>query len=313
MEYSKIINKAWQITYHNRTLWLFGLLLAFFAGGASSSTFNNFSFQNVNIVYINLLLRLDFDLLMLIVVILSSIGGIWVLAGVFIQPITIAAILGLEQELAEGYPINKKLGFQLGWSRWAVHIFLVNLLVGLTTSIMFACTFCVALSPLLLVMVNNQPVQLLGGGAFASFLCVWLFIRIIFSVFITPFIELGQRYVVLGNMNAIRSLEQSYHLFKAKFRDLLGGILILLAFNLAWRVVTGIFMALLWGLITLMVAFSSTGTSDWVQIISTMVWIGSIFGGIVLAIGWLYIRGLFLTFQLTFWSITFKEVNLRYF
>ena len=307
MGYGELISRAWQITANHRVFWLFGFLLALF-GGSSSSRFSPFSLLNPSFGAGNIPFLTVLSVTLLGT--LASLGLVWFVGGFVMRPVAATAIISMGQHLEEGGHISAKTGWRFGWSWRAWQLFLIELIVRVSTSIIFAVAFAAAFMPLLLLMVDYQPLRLLAGFATLNLFCLWFTFFLISSLFIAPFIEICRRYVVLANISALNSLKHGYQLLRLKFRAFLGATLLMLLLNFGWYVASSIVNAIIGGLLLASSVFGLMADDPAIAVLGGLAMLGVIAIALLALLVWAFASGIFLVFQLTFWTLAFREINL---
>jgi hypothetical protein len=307
MGYADLIGRAWQITAHHRVFWLFGFLLALF-GGSSSSRFSPLSLINPSFGAGNIPILTALSVTLLGT--LAALGVVWFVGGFIMRPIAATAIISMGQHLEEGGPISATDGWRFGWSRRAWRLFLIELIVRVSSSIIFAVAFAAAFIPLLLLMVDYQPLQLLAGFATLNFFCLWFIFFLISSLFIAPFIEICRRYVILANISALNSLKHGYRLLRYKFKDFLSATLLMLVLNFGWYVASSIVNAIVGGVVLASSMVGLMAGDPASTLAGSLIILGITCFALLALLLWAFATGVFLVFQLTFWTLAFREINL---
>ena len=307
MDYHTLLSRAWHVTFQYRILWVFGFVLAFF-GASRSSRISPFDLAGASFNSANPFFLFEANAAVLIGLGVLAVG--WFVAGNVLRPVAATALISLEQHLAEGGKVTFKTGWQFGWSRRAWRIFLIEIIVRLSSSLIFGVALLCALSPLLLFLLDSGPAQLIAWvGGFGLF-CVWLLFIGLSNLLITPFIEISRRYVVLADIGTIDSLRHAYRLVRQKTPSFMGATGLMLAFNIGWYIVSSIFStALSFVFLLSQIGQSSLADDGWAWL-SMVIWLVIYLIGLLALTVWAFLTGLLLIYQLTFWTAFFRELNL---
>ena len=241
--------------------------------------------------------------------------GIWFLAGFILRPMTTMALIGLEQHQLETGQITWRLGWKIGWSIDTWRLFLIEVLVRLSISFFFIVLLVVSLAPLLLLMIDFTPLQVLAGLITFAFSCLWFLFYLASSFFIAPFIELCRRFVALAHIGPVKSIRFSYYLLRRRWSSFVGATVIIFILNMIWTMASMIPLLGFgsFGIFSQFIADAFIGGGSGANVVSVISIVGGV-GLILVGIAvWLFLTGLFLIFQLMFWSQVFRELNVTAF
>jgi hypothetical protein len=243
LDYGNILSRAWHITWRYRALWVFGILVALFSGGGGGGgnstgySFNGNDFQGRGSwgVVSQANLSAVVPWLILIGLSVALLAIVLSLIGVVLRYLSQTALIRMvDRTEATGHRLGWRDGFRLGWSRASFRLFLVDLVIGVPTAIVFVLLFVLAASPLLLWIAGDTTVGIIGTiAAIGLFVLVVLFaiaVGLILSL-LTPTIY---RKAVLENRGVLGS---GYRLV-VRYRRQAGSMwLILVGLRIAYGII----------------------------------------------------------------------------
>jgi hypothetical protein len=287
IKYIEILKSAWSLTWKNRRLWWFGLLIALGSPGLNYNLGKNEKIDSATFQKAS-----DF----------ASQHLPWIIAGaiiifllvIFLMLIGIIARAGLIKSIdsvSKNQPMSFKAGLKEG-KKYLGKLFLLGLAIFF---LIFASIVVLAL-PVTFLAISKSYI-------FAIFLGI-LALLILFPVMILAgFLYLfGNLYVVLADLSVWNALEKSYELFR---KNLLSSIIMYLLFI---PVSLALFMAGVAVFILLAVVFAAIGVAMYAAfskigaIITAAIGI-SIFLAIMMAV-----RSVFETFSQAAWYLFFLEI-----
>src|SRR5688572_2537078 len=200
MDHIRIIKRAFEITRSYRALWIFGIIVALTTGGdwgggpsgGGDGGPGPGPFPRSDIPP---------D-------VMSGIIAGAVVAGIIVLLLSVAFIIAryvsetalirmVDRHEANGEKVNVRQGFRLGWSRAALRMFGLDLLVGLVGLLGFLLMAVVAASPLLVWLTDSTPARVLGTVVAVALGVVVIFIAILVGIAVSLLAEFWHRAVVL--------------------------------------------------------------------------------------------------------------------
>jgi hypothetical protein len=149
--------------------------------------------------------------------------------------------MGMVHQVKETEAVTVREGWRFGWANRTWRVFLLSLLIGIPATILTIGLILLALSPLLLLMLDNTASTVLGV-ILTIFACILVFILLLIAgVIIAPIQELAWRGIALDQQGVIGSLRQTINLIKQRFKDV----------AIMWLLMFGV--ALAWGIVALLV------------------------------------------------------------
>jgi hypothetical protein len=328
MEYTQILKRAYEIARDYRALWLFGFLLALTSGaGSSAGSGNNgirfdardfrrgpdFDFRGFP--------DFRFDA--------PSMEAIWSLAIVlicFIVLLTVAA--GIARYVAEnaivrmvndyeesGVKISARQGLKLGWSRTALRLFLIDLLVGLAFALVVILLLLLAAAPLLAFLTDVVALRAAGGVMAAGLGILFGFILVVAGILLAQVMNLVRRACILEDLGVMDALRRGFALARGRPGDVLimalilfgiaiGYMLLMLPVFVLILVVAGVLSGLPALLVGGLFSLFSQGTLPWIA--AGVVGIPLFFLVMILSGG--FLGGLLATFDSSAWTLLYREL-----
>jgi len=241
MNFNRIIRRSFEITWDYRALWVFGFILALTSpsGGSSSSGGGGGGGGSFN-APAGLASKVSLPLLqndsaMVILAILLAFLGL-LLAVVFTTARVVAetAMIRMVDDFeATGARVSVGAGFRLGWSRGALRIFLIDLLVSLAAVLVIALLLGFAAAPLLTWTLGNE---ILGGlgTAVSVLLAAPVFFLILFGVIgLVILVQFFHRAAVLEGRGVFEALSRGWQVARQRLGETLLMGVILFAIGLA--------------------------------------------------------------------------------
>ncbi len=322
MDHIKILKRSFSITWNYRVLWVFGFLLALTTSrGRGSNSGFQFSGDEFNGVqgFQNVppeVLASIFSAIVAIGITLLCAILLFAIVAAIIRYISETALIRMvDMNEASGEKVSVGKGFRLGWSRAALRLFLIDLLIGIVGAIIFILLLAVAAAPLLVWLTKSDQLRVLGTvvGVGMVFMVILLFILV--AIILSVVMYFIHRAAVLEDQGVFEAMQRGLALVRQRLGDIVIMALIMFALGLAWIVVSipvfillvmvavvlGGLPALLAGLITSLFA---QGALPWIVAVA----VGLPIFLVVLIVPGGFIGGLYETFKSSVWTLTFREV-----
>jgi hypothetical protein len=263
----KILQRAWYILWNYRALWVLGLILALVAGGSLSNGGNNGmqfredgnnnppTHQSMQEFFRDL--NRDIDTLFTQGIPEANITGealtafLWTV-GVFVVfmllisiVVTIAyyvsasAVIRMVDDYENtGTKLTVRQGFQLGWSRIAWRLFLINLIVNLP-AILFFLALLIGAASFFLTALNGNA-NLTPASLVSIFGLIFLggFIVLVWSILFSLLRPFFWRVAVLENSGVRESLRQGFAMVRENWKSTGLMWLVMIGLGLAWVIVS---------------------------------------------------------------------------
>ena len=322
MDHGKVLKRAWHIVWRYRALWVFGFILALTAGRGSNNwvqyTFGNedFSGRGLRLERIppnigSILLAIGIGLACLIVLLI-------IVAAIARYMAETALIRMVDDHEETGQKRSVRQGFRMGWSRSAFRLFLIQLIVGLPTALVFILLFGLALAPLLLWATEVEAARVIGTVATLGLFIPIVLLAIIVGVVLSVFMKFFWRACVLEGLGVTAAIRQGYAVVRQNLKDVGLMWLIMLGLRIGWVIVmipvvllllvvsgaVGGLLALLAGGLT---GLAFEGPTPW--IVAAVVGIPIFIMVMVAPLA--FLGGLFEVFLSSTWTLTYRELRAK--
>jgi hypothetical protein len=327
MEYTRILRRAFEITKSYRALWIFGLLLALTTslrgngsngggggGGGGSASAGGFippGEWHLPAAAPGWEVWLAAGLALIFLVV-----GLVVISVVVRYVAETALIRMVDREEAVGERVSIRQGFRLGWSRPALRLFLIDLLIGLAGLFVFLLLLLVAAAPFLVWLGRSETAQAIGTATGVGLILAVVLFAILVAIVVSLLIQFVRRACVLEELGVIDSIGRGWAMVRQRFWEvlvmgiLLFGVSILSALvlipALLLLVAAG---AVLGGLPGLAVGWITSqffqGAAPWITGIAT----GLPIFLVVVILPAAFLGGLFEVFKSSAWTLAYREAR----
>jgi hypothetical protein len=316
----KVLKRAWETTWRYRALWVFGIILALTTGGGvnrGTSSFNGEDFAPGGEFPPAAIPAEVSSILIAIGVGLACVIVILIIASVVARYVAETALIRMVDDHEEtGEKRSVRQGFRLGWSRTALRLFLINLLIGLPTALAFILLFALALAPLLLWTTKNTAAGVVGTVATIGLSFLVILLAIVVGVVLSPLMRFFRRVCALEELGVIESIRQGFDFVRQHLKDVGIMWLIMVGLGLGWMIVmipvtillvvvgamVSGFPALLVGGLT---SLFFEGAVPWILAAA----VGIPIFILVVAVPGLFLGGLAEVFKSSVWTLTYRELR----
>jgi len=329
MDHFKVLKRAWDITWRYRVLWVFGLLLALTtsrgggSGGAqynvSGDEFASFSgdFPIASAPPPPEVIASIVGALIAIGMALACVFLILIVVFTVIRYVSETALIRLVDDHEEtGEKRSLGRGIQMGWSRSAFRLFLIDLLIGLPLVIGFILLFLLALAPLLLWATGSEAAGAIGTLVTIGLIFFFILLAIVVAVVITLLMRFFHRACVIEELGVIESIKRGFHLVRAHLGDvaimwlIMVGVGIALALAMIIAVILLVLIAIVLAGVPAFLAgglasLAFEGPLPWIvgAVVSIPIFM------LVLIVPTLFLGGLIEVFKSSVWTLTYREVR----
>ena len=259
MDQIKILKRALTITVNYRVLWVFGILLAIFAGGgggggngggSGSSGGNstpgnggnpNFNWQdpfNGQNPFAELQKQLTPEIINIAIGVaigLACLILVLTIIGTIVRYVSETALIRMvDQHENSGQKLTFIEGLRLGWSRAAWKMFLMDLLTGLVFLVIFLAVLLVAALPLLVWLTKSTPLQVLGTVVAVGLILLVVFATILVALALGLVLLFARRVIALEDLGVIESIRRGYTLVKGRLGDIILMAVIMFGVGIVW-------------------------------------------------------------------------------
>ncbi len=316
MDYGKILTRAFEITFKQRALWLFGFLLALF-GGRSSGSFNTGNFGGSNgrgsrapdgdwVPNFPSTSGME-QAIAIVVLALLCFVVIWMVLSLILRIVGRGALIGLVHELERE---EKKPTVRRGFSISAEHFksllgiaFTINVpvaLVSFALVLVAILPFIASLLPLL--GSGRRPPEIVGialtgvAGSAALFCCVMVILGAI-GLVVHPLYEFFVRACVLGKRGALDAIREGYRVVRAN----LGNVAVLYVLVIGISIGFGILMIPLVLVLVAVVAVAALAVY-WLGNSVVAAIVTGVLLGIPALLALMFVQAIFETYQSVVWT-----------
>ena len=328
MDYTKVLKRAWEITWRYRVLWVFGviLVLATSRGGGGGGPQYNLGSQDLSSLWggFGAPYAPSPEVWAPLVGVLISVGialacFILILAVVFIIARYVAetALIRLVDDHEEtGEKRSVGQGFRMGWSRSAFRLFLINLLIDLPLAVAFILLFLLGLAPLLLWATGNRTAGVVGTVVTIGLVFLFVLLAIVVGVVVSLLKRFFFRACVLENLGVIEAIKRGFGVVRDNLKDVAVMWLIMLLVGIGLALGT-IIVGLLLMLLGVVLAGVPAFLAGWLSSLAfqgPVPWIvGAVVGVpiffLVMVIPMLFLAGLIEVFKSSVWTLTYRETR----
>jgi len=321
MDHLKVLKRAWETTWRYRVLWVFGIIVALTtAGGVNRGPQYSFSGEDfapgrefrigeIPAEVSSILIAIGIGLACLIVILM--------IASVVARYVAETALIRMVDDHEEtGEKRSVRQGFRLGWSRTALRLFLINLLIGLPTALAFILLFALALAPLLLWVTESTAAGVIGTVTAIGLFFLVLFLAIVVSTVISLLKKFFWRACALEELGVIESIRQGYTVVRQHLKDVGIMWLIMVGLGIAWMIVKIPVVVLLLAVAVMLGGFPAllVGGLASLAFEGAVPWVLAAIVGIaifalVVAVPGLFLGGLVEVFKSSVWTLTYREVR----
>jgi hypothetical protein len=319
MDFGKLLSRSFEITRKYRVLWLFGVLFALFGGSSGGGNLGNFgNFGNfgggggsgrgggTGGTFPTIPAQV-WQIIAIIIVAIVCIAILWTILSIVLRLISRGALIGLVQELeAAGTTPTVRRGFGIGASRFW-QLLGIALTINLPLFIVSIAILLVAALPVLsailpMISAGQSPQQIGGvlvGGILGSVLllcCAGIFLWVV-ALVIRPFYEFFVRECVINTRGVFDSIREGYRQVRAN----LGNVAILYILIIGIGIAYGVAMVFVSLLLISIPAGIAIAIGVATKEVLPAVIVGVVIGIPVLLI-FLFVSGLYQTFESTLWT-----------
>jgi hypothetical protein len=323
MDHLKVLKRAWEITWRYRVLWVFGIILALTTGGSTGRgggsgggggnggfpSSGDFSPPEIPPQVVSMLIVVGIGLACVIVIL--------IIASVVARYVAETALIRMVDDYEEtGEKRNVRQGFRLGWSRTALRLFLIDLLIGLPTALAFILLFALALAPLLLWTTKSTAAGVVGTVATIGLGFLFVLLAIVVGIVLSLLMHFFRRVCALEELGVIESIRQGFDFVRQHLKDVGIMWLIMVGLGLGWMILmipvtillvvvgamVGGFPALLVGGLA---SLFFEGAVPWILAAA----VGIPIFILVVAVPGLFLGGLAEVFKSSVWTLTYRELR----
>lgn len=326
MDYIKILKRSWEILWHYRALWIFGILVALTAGGGGGNSGSGYQFNgedfsrgqspfpgwetpHIGPEIVGTLIAIGVAIVVLILLL--------VVVFTIIRYVASVALIRMTDRYEEtGEKVSVRQGFRLGWSRSAWRLFLIDLLIGVPAALGAFLLIALSLAPLLLWTTHSNILGAAGTVATIGLFFLAILFVIVAFVAISVFKEFFWRACILEGKGVIDSIRHGFAMVKRRLGNVALMWLIMLGVGLGFTIamIPVVLLLIVLGLaiggvpgylVGLLVSQAAEGAAPWI--------IGALVGVpifiLVIGVPSLFLGGLYQVFTFNVWTLTYRELR----
>ena len=316
MDFLDVLRRSFNITRTHRALWVFGILLALTAGGGGfSGNGYNFNLSDRGRLPDTGVQPSDYGItggVLAAIIGLCCLALLLTVVAIIVRYVSETGIYRLVDELEEaGTRPTARRGFRLGWDRRAFRLFLIDLVIGIPFAVAVILLFLIALSPLLLLLVDNTVVRAIGIILAVMLVLVAILALIVAALAISLLNQFWHREAAIAGKGVVDSIRDGTALVRANLSNAVVMYVVMIGVGIGW----GIVMIPIF-LVVLALAFLVGGLPAFLiyqatQNLAVTLLVGIPIGLVVLFVPLAFLGGLYTTFTTTVWTLTYRNVRAR--
>lgn len=293
MDYAGILMKSAKMTWKHKSMWFFGILLGILNGGFNFQyVFRGEDFGYYNAGELAQQMESFFKFFTpQIIVMLFLVFLIFMMASIILQYLCRGALISMVDDIENSGETQIGRGSKHGWSNW-FRLFGISVFIWIPFTVGLLLLFGLLSLPVILAFVKQKEVI----GFVLIFLSILVFVILIIVVVIPLSLthSFAERFGVIENKKLSESISEGYRLFRSNLGSTLLMWLLMVAVNMGFAMVTGIFSVIF--LLPIMFSFSTN-----VLLITVL-----LIPGVIVFV---FVGGLYKTFVFTVWTLFFKELR----
>jgi len=314
MHYTDLIQRAWQITWRYKVLWIFGILLALASGGGGSGGGGSSSGGGRGFAVPPMpgLQFLDPGLIFAFSALCCCLLLILVIALTVVRYVARTALYrGVDQIEAAGAAPTWREGFRLGWSNRAFRLWLLDLVVWIPFVLVALVLLALGATPLLLLIIDNPVARGIGIAGTVGLELLIVGLLIIAAILLSALGQFWSREIAITDRNLGESITTGYRLVGGRLKDVSVMWLLMAAIGLGFGLVMlPIFFVVF--MLALAVGgglgyalFRLTDSVLWAALVGLPPFL------LIMLVPLMLIQGVYLVFESSTWTLTYREVAGR--
>jgi hypothetical protein len=310
MNYTRLINRAFQITWRHKVLWIFGILLALTSGGGGGGggSGGNGSMPSMP-SQVPVLGAAEWQLIAGLILLCCCILLIAIVIGTIVHYVARAALYRSVDQIEEtGVAPKWREGFRLGWSNRSFRMWLLDLIVGIPFFIAAMLLLVLGATPLLLLAVNGSAAKVFGVIATIGLELLIILAIIIAGVILGLLGQFWSREIALADRSVGQALAIGYALVRSRLKDSALTWLMMFGVGLVYGLIAIAFFFIL-AAIGLMIGlgiglplYATTKSVGWAVALGLPVFL------VIVIVPLIFVQGLWLTFESSAWTLAYREI-----
>lgn len=292
LNYGQILKRAFEITKNNRSLWLFGILVAIFNTSGNFTNIPNFNYNRDSTSFPKVPIpKIDPDTIMLIIAIAALAFLVFVFLAIFVTFLARGALVGMVNKLDQEQAVSIKDGFLVGLS-YILPLLAIGFLIWTPFVVGLLILAALTVGPGVLLILAEA--KIIGIVLVVLGFLFWLAVVIVLAIALMIISLLAARFLIIGEKGIIGSINEGYRLL----RNNLGPVLLVWLINLGIGFGQGIIFAIIIFIMVFPITMLAMFTSPFLFILLIIPFAGLVFIG-----------GLFETFFSSLWTITYRRLT----
>jgi hypothetical protein len=208
-------------------------------------------------------------------------------------------------------------GFRMGWSRTALRMFLIDLLIGLPAAAVLILLFVLAFVPLLLWTTKNTAAGVIGTVATIGLFFLFLLLAIVVGAALSLLMQFFRRACALEGLGVIEAIRRGFAVVRQHLKDVALMWLIMVGIGIGWAIamiVVALTLLMVGGILGALPALLAGGLASLVTEGAAPWILGGAVGLpifiVVVAVPALFLQGLAEVFKSSVWTLTYRELGV---
>jgi len=337
MDHIKVLKRAWHTLWSYRTLWILGIVLALTTASWESSVFyrdrggegdrvtrnmdlpeqirreinelNELFTEGIPPDVVSKIVAIGIGLACLILF-------LYIVARIARYVSETALIRMVDEHEETGETLSLRQGIQMGWSRVAWRLFLIDLLIDVPAALVFILLFLLAFAPLLLWTFGSTAGGLAGTVATIGLFFLGIFFLIIVGAVLSLLKHFFRRACALDGLGVTGSIRRGYGVVRQNLKDVGLMWLIMAGVSLVWPILmipiglllAGVGAVLGGGAALLVGGLARLILGGAAPVLLALV-VGLPIFILVVAVPLAFLGGLREVFQSSTWTLTYRELR----
>jgi len=325
MDHMKVLKRAWEITWRYRVLWVFGVIVALTTarsggngGGGPQLTVSGedwarrgglFPMPEIPSPTVGVLIGIGVGLACLVIIL-----AIAATIARYVAETALIRMVDRHEETGEKESVRQ--GFRMGWSRTALRLFLIDLLIILPMVVVFILLFLLVAAPLLLWATENTAAGVIGTVATVGLFFLALLLAIVVGTVVSLLMHFFRRACALEELGVIEAIRRGFTVVRQHLKDVAIMWLIMVGLSIGWVIAmipVVILLVLLAGVVGGLPALLAGGLAR-LALEGATPWILAAVVGlaifvVVMAVPMLFLGGLVEVFKSSLWTLTYRELR----
>ena len=262
MNHKDILKRAWQILWHYKALWVFGFILAVTTASRGGSNVANSASNNqpsnqpppaflgdsfqegweeveqgFELLFSEGIRTEIVNTIFAIAIVITCVALLLVVIAIIFRYMSETALIQMvDQYEKSGERLGVRQGFRLGFSRTAVKMFLVDLIVNLPLTLVIIFMFIMFLMPLLLLLLASNAAGVLGVVITIGLFFIGIFLAIVLGAAVSLLKHFFRRAVAIEGFGVFEALQRGFQLVRQNLTNVILMWLITLGLNLGYTI-----------------------------------------------------------------------------